>query len=127
MLSLTNHQSVEAGSSSATPTFAGALANGALIVDDHLVFSQGTSDGEYHIGNKSSSHDMYNSTQDLYLSLKGINQVSRDDLTGIINKNTKYNAKNVDKRVNLTMLAFQAYTNTMIKPSDLAKLSIEYR
>ena len=123
-LSLTNHQSVQAGSSSATPTFAGALANGALIVDDHLVFSQGTSDGEYHIGNKSSSHDMYNSTQDLYLSLKGINQVSRDDLTGIINKNTKYNAKNVDKRINLTMLAFQAYTNTMIKPSDLAKLSI---
>ena len=134
MLSLTNHQSVEAGSSSATPTFAGALANGALIVDDHLVFSQGASDGEYHIGNPSSSHDMYNSTQDLYLSLDGINLVSQDDLTGITLSDpieflqnpltSTYSSADIDQRINLTLLAYQAYTNSMIKPSDLALLSV---
>ena len=134
MLSLTNHQSIEAGSSSATPTFAGALANGALIVDDHLVFSQGASDGEYHIGNPSSSHDMYNSTQDLYLSLEGINLVSQDDLTGITvsdpidflknSLTTSYSSADIDQRINLTLLAYQAYTNSMVKPSDLALLSV---
>ena len=30
----------------------------------------------------------------------------------------------MDERVNLTQLAYQAYTNNMIKPSDLAKLSV---
>ena len=134
MLSLTNHQSIDPGMSSATPTFAGALANGALIVDDHLVFSQGASDGQYHIGNPSSSHDMYNSTQDLYLSLDGINKVSQDDLTGITVSDpidfmqnlltTTYSSANTDQRINLTLLAYQAYTNSMVKPSDLALLSV---
>ena len=58
MLSLTNHQSLESGMTSATPTFAGALANGALIIEDHLVISQGVSDGEYFIGNPSSSMNL---------------------------------------------------------------------
>ena len=123
-LSLTNHQSIKSESNSVTPTFAGALGDGALLVDDKLVISQGTSDGQYSIGNEWSSDTLYNNKQDLYLNLKGVDTVEADDLTGISNKNTKYNAKNVDKRINLTMLAFQAYTNTMIKPSDLAKLSI---
>ena len=35
-----------------------------------------------------------------------------------------YSADQVDERVNLTQLAYQAYTNNMIKPSDLAKLSV---
>ena len=35
-----------------------------------------------------------------------------------------YSADDVDERVNLAQLAYQAYTNTMIKPSDLAKLSV---
>ena len=35
-----------------------------------------------------------------------------------------YSSDDVDERVNLTQLAYQAYTNKMIKPSDLAKLSI---
>ncbi len=132
-LSLTNHQSIEPGLSAATPTFAGALANGSLIMDDYLIFSQGASDGEYHIGNPSSSEDIYNSTQDLYINLKGIDRVNSDDLTGI--KRSKkdpslpdlsfsYSADDVDERVNLAQLAYQAYTNKMIKPSDLAKLSV---
>ena len=133
-LSLTNHQSIESGLSSATPTFAGALGNGALVIDDYMVFSQGTSDGKYFIGNSSSSHDMYNNTQDLYINLDGINEVSYDDLTGITVPAptsllqtpaiSTYSSIDVDERVNLTLLAFQAYTNTMIKPSDLAKLSV---
>ena len=132
-LSLTNHQSIEPGLSAATPTFAGALANGSLIMDDYLIFSQGASDGEYHIGNPSSSADIYNSTQDLYINLKGIDRVNSDDLTGI--KRSKkdpslpdlsfsYSADDVDERVNLAQLAYQSYTNNMIKPSDLAKLSV---
>ncbi|QNI72770.1 multicopper oxidase family protein [Synechococcus sp. NOUM97013] len=133
MLSLTNHQLIEPGLSSATPTFAGALANGALVIDDRLVLSQGASDGDYFIGNPSSSNDMANSTQDLYLNLEGINRVNIDDLTGItqpIQENPLYgsvifdNAVDADQRVNLTLLAYQAYTNTMIKPSDLATLSV---
>ncbi|WP_115071756.1 multicopper oxidase family protein [Synechococcus sp. UW179B] len=135
MLSLTNHQHIESGLSSATPTFAGALANGALLIDDYLVFSQGASDGEYFIGNPSSSDNLYNSTQDLYLSLNGLNEVSYDDLTGITYPPEKlagplqlpftgFEASDVDQRVNLTLLAYQAYTNSMIKPSDLALLSV---
>ena len=123
-LSLTNHQSIKSESNSVTPTFAGALGNGALLVDDKLVISQGKSDGDYSIGNEWSSDTLYNNKQDLYINLEGVDTVEADDLTGITNKNTKYNARNVDERMNLTMLAFQAYTNTMIKPSDLAKLSI---
>ena len=123
-LSLTNHQSIKSESNSVTPTFAGALGNGALLVDDKLVISQGKSDGDYSIGNEWSSDTLYNNKQDLYINLEGVDTVEADDLTGITNKNTKYNARNVDERINLTMLAFQAYTNTMIKPSDLAKLSI---
>ena len=133
MLSLTNHQSIDPGMSSATPTFAGALANGALVIDDHLVFSQGASDGEYFIGNPSSSNDMNNSTQELYLNLQGINRVDSDDLTGITlstqglpfgNSTLSETASNPEQRINLTLLAYQAYTNTMIKPSDLANLSV---
>jgi hypothetical protein len=123
-LSLTNHQSIKSESNSITPTFAGALGNGALLIDDKLVISQGTSDGNYSIGNEWSSDTLYNNKQDLYLNLEGINSVDTDDLTGITKKNTKYNARTVDKRINLTILAFQAYTNKMIKPSDLAELSI---
>ncbi|MDC3011407.1 multicopper oxidase domain-containing protein [Synechococcus sp. AH-736-G21] len=133
MLSLTNHQSIESGRSSATPTFAGALANGALIMDDYLIFSQGVTDGQYHIGNSFSSDEMNNSAQDLYINLKKINRAESDDLTGIIrSKNDpslpdlsfSYSADQVDERVNLAQLAYQAYTNNMIKPSDLAKLSV---
>ena len=90
MLSLTNHQSIESGMTSATPTFAGALANGALIIEDHLVISQGVSDGEYFIGNPSSSMNMANSTQDLYLNLQGINLVNVDDLIGITQPTQNY-------------------------------------
>ena len=79
MLSLTNHQSIESGRSSATPTFAGALANGALIMDDYLIFSQGVTDGQYHIGNAFSSDEMNNSAQDLYINLKNINRADSDD------------------------------------------------
>ena len=133
MLSLTNHQSIESGRSSATPTFAGALANGALIMDDYLIFSQGVTDGQYHIGNAFSSDEMNNSAQDLYINLKNINRADSDDLTGIIRSKKdpslpslsfSYSADQVDERVNLTQLAYQAYTNNMIKPSDLAKLSV---
>ena len=133
MLSLTNHQSIESGMTSATPTFAGALANGALIIDDHLVISQGASDGEYFIGNPSNSNNMANSTQDLYLNLQGINRVNVDDLIGITQptqENPFYGefvsntAVDAEQRINLTLLAYQAYTNTMIKPSDLATLSV---
>ena len=133
MLSLTNHQSIESGRSSATPTFAGALANGALIMDDYLIFSQGVTDGQYHIGNSFSSDEMNNSAQDLYINLKNINRAESDDLTGIIRSKKdpslpdlsfSYSADQVDERVNLTQLTYQAYTNNMIKPSDLAKLSV---
>ena len=133
MLSLTNHQSIESGMTSATPTFAGALANGALIIEDHLVISQGVSDGEYFIGNPSSSMNMANSTQDLYLNLQGINLVNVDDLIGITQPTQNYPlfgsvvsdpVVDAEQRINLTLLAYQAYTNTMIKPSDLAKLSV---
>ena len=77
---------------------------------------------------------MYNSTQDLYLSLDGINKVSQDDLTGITVSDpidfmqnlltTTYSSANTDQRINLTLLAYQAYTNSMVKPSDLALLSV---
>lgn len=133
MLSLTNHQSIESGMTSATPTFAGALANGALIIEDHLVISQGVSDGEYFIGNPSSSMNIANSTQDLYLNLQGINLVNVDDLIGITQPTQNYPlfgsvvsdpVVDAEQRINLTLLAYQAYTNTMIKPSDLATLSV---
>jgi FtsP/CotA-like multicopper oxidase with cupredoxin domain len=132
-LSLTNHQSVDSSLAAATPTFAGALANGALIMDDYLIFSQGASDGEYHIGNSFSSDEMNNSAQDLYINLKDIDYVNSDDLTGITRSKTdpslpnlsfSFSSDDVDERVNLTQLAYQAYTNEMIKPSDLAKLSV---
>ena len=132
-LSLTNHQSVDSSLAAATPTFAGALANGALIMDDYLIFSQGASDGGYHIGNSFSSDEMNNSAQDLYINLKNIDRVDSDDLTGITRSRKdpslpflsfSYSSDDVDERVNLTQLAYQAYTNEMIKPSDLAKLSI---
>ncbi len=126
-LSLTNHRSIKSESNSVTPTFAGALGNGALLVDDKLVISQGTSDGDYSIGNEWSSDTLHNNKQDLYLNLEGMNSVEPDDLTGITKKNSRYNARDVDKRINLTILAFQAYTNKMIKPSNLAELSITNR
>ena len=136
-LSLTNHQSVDSSLAAATPTFAGALANGALIMDDYLIFSQGASDGEYHIGNSFSSDEMNNSAQDLYINLEGINRVDLDDLAGItlstsdlspnissfFNPSFSYSPDDVDERVNLAQLAYQAYTNKMIRPSDLAELS----
>ena len=137
-LSLTNHQSVDSSLAAATPTFAGALANGALIMDDYLIFSQGASDGEYHIGNSFSSDEMNNSAQDLYINLEGIKRVDSDDLTGItlptrdssanissfFNPRFSYSSDDVEERVNLAQLAYQAYTNRMIRPSDLAELSI---
>ena len=132
-LSLTSRQSVDSPLAAATPTFAGALANGSLIIDNYLILSQGASDGKYHIGNSFSSDQINNSAQDLHINLKGINRVSSDDLTGITYSNSdlaspglsfSYSSDDVDERVNLTQLAYQAYTNKMIKPSDLAKLSI---
>ena len=76
---------------------------------------------------------MNNSAQDLYINIKNIDHVDSDDLTGITrprkdpslpNLSFSYSSNDVDERVNLTQLAYQAYTNEMIKPSDLAKLSI---
>ena len=109
----------------ATPTFAGTLAQGGLLVGDNIVISQGFSSDGFSTGNASSSDFIGNTTQDLLVSLKGINLVSKDDLTGITTTNlsTTLDGSQSDERLNLAMLAYQAYTNKMVKPSNLAKLA----
>lgn len=109
----------------ATPTFAGVRGQGGLLLDDALIIGQGTSSQGFSYGNTSSSDLIDNTTQDLFVSLKGIDRVTRDDLTGIVSTqlDSRLGAMQPDQRLNLSMLAFQAYTNQMVTPSDLAALA----
>ena len=109
----------------ATPTFTGVRAQGALLLDNNIVISQGASSDGFTTGNKSSSDAINNSSQDLYIDLNGINHVSKDDLTGITTTRLSSSLKPAqsNERLNLAMLAYQAYTNKMVKPSSLAILA----
>lgn len=109
----------------ATPTFAGVRGQGSLLLDDALIIGQGTSSDGFHYGNPSSSDLINNTTQDLFVSLHGIDRVSRDDLTGILSTDldSRLGSMQSEQRLNLVMLSFQAYTNQMVTPSDLAALA----
>jgi hypothetical protein len=124
-LQLTETRKWQGDAATATPTFSGVLAQGAMLLDDYLVIGQGTSSDGFTYGNRSSSDLVKNTSQDLFVSLSGIEHVDRDDLTGIVttNLNSKLNSAQAEERLNLSMLAYQAYTNMMIKPSDLATLA----
>jgi FtsP/CotA-like multicopper oxidase with cupredoxin domain len=124
-LQLTELRKWQGDAATATPTFSGVLGQGAMLLDDYLVIGQGTSSDGFTYGNPSSSNLIKNTSQDLFVSLSGIERVDRDDLTGIVttNLNSKLSSAQVEERFNLSMLAYQAYTNTMVKPSDLATLA----
>lgn len=109
----------------ATPTFTGVLGHGALLVGDNLVISQGISQDGFTSGNTSSSNLINNTTQELCINIKGIDRVTRDDLTGIIDTNlgSTLTASQTDERVHLATLAYQVYTSQMVKPSDLSTLA----
>ena len=113
------------GLTAATPTFAGVLAQGGLLIGNNLVISQGYSSDGFTTGNTSSSNEINNTTQELYIGLNGINQVAKDDLTGITTTNlsSALTPAESSERLNLAMLAYQAYTNKMVKPSSLAFLA----
>lgn len=124
-LHLTNSQHWHGELAAATPTFNGVLGQGSLLLEDQLVIGQGTTSGAFSTGNRSSSALINNTTQQLFVGLQGIERVSRDDLTGIVNTDltTRLAPGANEQRLNLTMLAVQAYTNRMVKPSDLAGLA----
>ena len=124
-LQLTATRYWHGSSAPATPTFAGVRGQGSLLLDDALIIGQGISSDGFSYGNTSSSDLIDNTTQDLFVSLKGIDRVDRDDLTGIISTDlgSRLGSMQSGQRLNLSMLAFQAYTNQMVTPSDVAGLS----
>jgi hypothetical protein len=124
-LQLTAARHWHGSSAPATPTFTGVRGQGSLLLDDALVIGQGTSSDGFSYGNTSSSDLIDNTTQDLFVSLDGIDRVTRDDLTGIVTTDldSRLGSMQPDQRLNLSMLAFQAYTNQMVTPSDLAGLA----
>jgi FtsP/CotA-like multicopper oxidase with cupredoxin domain len=124
-LQLTATRHWHGSSTPATPTFTGVRGQGSLLLDDALIIGQGTSSDGFTYGNTSSSDLIDNTTQDLFVTLDGIDRVSRDDLTGIVSTDlgSRLGSMQPDQRLNLSMLAFQAYTNQMVTPSDLAVLS----
>ena len=124
-MQLASKQTLAGDLAPATPTFAGVLGQGGLLVGNDLVIGQGATSDGFTIGNTSSSAKLNNTTQDLFISLDGIDKVNRDDLTGITSTtlNSSLSSGQAAQRVNLAMLTYQAYTNSMVKPSDLAELS----
>jgi FtsP/CotA-like multicopper oxidase with cupredoxin domain len=122
---LSDKQHLSTSIAAATPTFGGVLGQGGLLVGDRLVISQGATADGFTIGNRSSSDQLTNTTQDLAINLNGVTKVDRDDLTGIITTtaSSMLAPEAVDQRINLAMLSYQAYTNSMVKPSDLAGLA----
>jgi hypothetical protein len=126
-LSLASERWLSSGQGLPTPTFAGALAQGGLILRDKLILSQGTQQGQSSLGNRANNNTMIANTQELAISLDQINLVSKDKLTGIIGSdlNTSLSAESVAERVNLAAMAYQAYTNQAVTPGDLALLAAD--
>ena len=124
-LHLSSSRSWHGSPAVATPTFAGAQAQGCTVLNDHLVIGQGVSQGAFSYGNESSSDLINNTTQDLFIGLDGIDRVSRDDLTGIVTTSldSSLSSSQSQERLNLALLAYQAYTNSWVKPSSLAQLA----
>lgn len=109
------------GTSVASPVIAGSLANGALLLDDHLAIAQGNSAN----GNSSTSDKIYNTAQQLIIDISQVNEVNEKDIDGIINTSldSTYSKKESHERLNMTNLAYYSYTGETMAPSYAAKNS----
>ncbi|MDB4673120.1 multicopper oxidase domain-containing protein, partial [bacterium] len=123
-----------------TPFIAGALGNGVLVQDGKLSIAQGNGVN----GNESSSDELFNTSQQVYLSLDGLLKANADDLTGAVDPRFNevsafddpgvqalvresfdeiLNPSQFDERNNLAFLTYRAYTGGIIDPSRLSSLS----
>ena len=132
---IVDRQTVEIESAdafSATAGFAGAQANGGVLLggleeidDPTFVISQGASApkdgrGDYFVGNRRTSNQLINNGAQGLLAVDGLQVVNRDDLTGI---KTDYDPDSqVDAR-NLTNLLFRTYLGQAPDPSVAALLT----
>ncbi|RPF83817.1 MAG: copper oxidase [Synechococcus sp. TMED20] len=115
------HYSKENGKAP-TPTIAGVFGNGAMLVDKHLVISQGATQGDYSYGNTSSSNNVFNTSQELTFNLHKINSVTKQKNKGVLGESldTTFKGKQVTARANTVTLLYQAYANTTADPAHSA-------
>jgi len=101
-----------------TPVIGAGLGHGGTLVDGYAVVAQGNAVN----GNSSNSDVLINTTQQLVIPLAGLNEVSVDDLTGIIDSTatSTFSAEQVRDRYQLTAMTYLAYTGQLLWPSGLA-------
>ena len=106
---------------SPTPAITGARGNGAQILNSHIAFAQGNDVN----GNKSSSHQIHNTTQQALVPLAGLGDVNEADLQGLVDvtMNDTFNLDQVDEKNNISSVAHVAYTGGFAPPGELANLA----
>ena len=101
-----------------TPVISAGLGHGGTLVDGYAVVAQGNAVN----GNSANSDVLINTTQQLVIPLSGLNEVSVDDLTGIIDSTatSTFSSGQVRDRYQLTAMTYLAYTGQLLWPSALA-------
>ena len=120
-LSVAEKHKLSSDTSVASPVIAGSLANGALLLDEHLAIAQGNSAN----GNSSTSNKIYNTAQQLIIDISQVNKANKKDIDGVVNTSldSTYSKNDSNKRLNMTNLAYYSYTGETMSPSYAAKNS----
>lgn len=121
-LSIVGEQRYGKNGIAATPVISGVFGNGAMLIDNNLVISQGANQGSYSYGNTSSSNKVFNTSQELVINLKTLPEVNIEDLSGVLGStlSTSFKSWQTAERLNTTNLIYQAFTGTTPDPAITA-------
>ena len=114
------------GTDAVTATISGGLGHGGTLVNGYAVVAQGNSANGNQVDSDTlvnGQQQLINTTQQLVIPLDGLNRITVDDLTGIVDTSSAstFTATEVRERYQLTAMTYLAYTGQLLWPSALAE------